>query len=183
MRLGMLLFMGGCVVLGYACSENAGPRELKAELTLIERHEAALKLFIDSSESVDWEDAEVAESVRALLRAYAAFANQHHGDSLAGAFLMRRADLLQGRGDFEEAVNQWLSVLEGYPQAHFAPEAIFRIGFTRETALRDTMGALKAYGQLVDIYPESMWTEQAQHSLKWLTFSEAQMIQALEEEK
>jgi hypothetical protein len=56
---------------------------------------------------------------------------------------------------------------------------MFRIGFVRETALRDTVGALKAYGQLVTSFPESPWSEQAKMASTALTFSEKELLRSL----
>ncbi len=177
----LLLVLTCCAWVASSCGEASNDRGLQSsEREEIEKWEEDFKRFFKSADGVDWADSEVQSSVSRLLRGYADFANRHHGDSLAGAFLMRRADLLQGRGDVDAALSQWLNVVEGYPQTSFAPEAIFRMGFARETALLDTAGALKAYGQLVEVYPESSWSEQARQSLKWLTFNEAQMMRALE---
>lgn len=130
------------------------------------------------------EDIEVSEEtetqVRHLLREYAAFANAHHGDSLAFLYSMRRADLLLGKGDAEAAVQQWIDVVEGGSGAALASEAMFRVGLTRETALADTVGALKAYAELLRLYPESPWAGPAGEAAKWLTFSEREFIRALE---
>ena len=118
--------------------------------------------------------------VQQLLRDYAAFSNAHHGDSLAPLFGMRRADLLLGKGDAEEAVGQWIDVVEGGAPPELASEAMFRVGLTRESALGDTLGAKKAYAELLRLHPESRWAGPAQDALKWLGFSEREFIRALE---
>ncbi len=146
----------------------------------IARAEAAFSEHFNAEGSVDWSTEEVSTEVAGLLRLYAEYANAHHGDSLAGLLLMRRADLLQGRGSPDEAVKQWIDVVEAYPSSGLAAEAMFRIGFTRETALGDTTEALKAYTQLAQLHPESIWAEQALGAIKWLSFSEARMLDALE---
>ena len=106
--------------------------------------------------------------------------DHHHGDSASCGLLMRRADLLQGRGTPELAVDQWIDVVEGCPGSAFAPEALFRVGFARESALVDTTGALEAYAEVVRVYPESPWADQARMAARWLTFSETEFIRALE---
>ena len=155
----------------------AGPDALVLER--IEKAEAELRPFLKST------DAEVLPPegervVSSLLRDYAAYANAHHGDSLAVLFLMRRADLLQGRGDHEAAVNQWLDVAEGGGPDECIAESIFRVGFLRETELKDTTGALKAYAEVMRIHPNSQWASSAGDAAKWLTFSESEFIKALQ---
>lgn len=165
----------------WGCS-NA-PSDADAELLgQIAKSEAEFRDFLDADADVDWLDADVQAVVGELLRGYAAYANGHRSDSLSVAFLMRRADLLQGKGDAERAVKQWIDLAEGFPQSASAPEAIFRVGFARESALRDTAGALEAYAELVKAYPQSPWAEQATLAAKWLTFDEAAIIRALDGE-
>lgn len=151
---------------------HAGPVEVAAL-------EARMADWLDAKGSLDWESEEVEEVVGQLLRDYADYANHHHGDSLAAVYGMRRADLLLGKGDAEGAVRQWVDVVEVHPGSTWAAEAMFRVGFTRETALLDTTGALEAYAGIIRSFPESPWAEQARQASTWLTFSEEQMIRSL----
>ena len=96
--------------------------------------------------------------------------------------LMKRAELLLGKGEADAAAEQWLNIVESGGSSAYVPEAMFRLGFIRETALADTTGALKAYAQVVHLYPESPWSEMAADASKWLTFSEREFIRALEQE-
>ena len=162
----------------WGCSSASGNADDKL-LGQIAKSEAEFRRFVDADADVDWLDADVQAVVGELLRGYAEYANGHRSDSLSIAFLMRRADLLQGKGDAAGAVKQWIDIAEGFPQSASAPEAIFLVGFARESALRDTAGALEAYGELVKTYPLSPWAEQATLAAKWLTFDEAAIIRAL----
>ena len=95
-------------------------------------------------------------------------------------FGMRRADLLLGKGDAVAAIQQWIDVVGGGANGELAAEAMFRVGLTREVALQDTVGALKAYAELIRLHPESQWSGPAGEAAKWLTFSESEFIRALE---
>ena len=148
-------------------------------LERISKAEAELQPFLKSTDAAVLPP-EGERAVSSLLRDYAAYANAHHGDSLAVLFLMRRADLLQGRGEHEAAINQWLDVAEGGGPDEWMAESIFRVGFLRETELKDTTGALKAYEELIRIHPNSRWASSAGDAAKWLTFSESEFIKALE---
>ena len=121
------------------------------------------------------------KDISRLLRDYALYANAHHGDSVANRMLVKRAELLLGRGDALAAEAQWLDIVEGGADAELMPEALFRVGFIRETRLADTTGAMKAYAEVMRLYPGSAWSVMAADASKWLTFSEEQFIRALEQ--
>lgn len=180
----MRFFVSGAMILlaalcAMGCGEQ-GPAQGSAALRKeISHAEGQFQQRLQLDSNVDWADPEVQTEVSLLLRLYAEYANAHHGDSLAARFLMRRADLLQGRGDPASAVSQWLDVVEGYPNMSVAPEAMFRMGFTQETLLLDTVAALRTYTELVSVFPESKWAEQAGLASKWLTFDERHFIEAL----
>ena len=166
------------VCLAFACGE-ADPDE-----TLLRRIDGVEARMLDrlaAGEEVGQSD-DLNADVTLLLRDYATYANAHHGDSLATRMLMQRAELLLGKGDADAAEEQWLNIVESGGSAAFVPEAMFRLGFIRETALADTTGALKAYAQVVQLYPESPWGQMAADASKWLTFNEREFIRALEQE-
>lgn len=166
------------VCLAFACGE-ADPDE-----TLLRRIDAAEARMLDrlaAGEEVGQSD-DMDADVTLLLRDYATYANAHHGDSLAASMLMKRAELLLGKGEADAAAEQWLNIVESGGSAGYVPEAMFRLGFIRETAMADTTGALKAYAQVVQLYPESPWSQMAADASKWLTFSEQEFIRALEQD-
>ena len=135
---------------------------------------------------VEWEtdrgqDVNLEQDITSLLRDYAQYANAHHGDSVANQMLVKRAELLLGRGKAEAAERQWLDIVEGGADEALLSEALFRLGFIRETALMDTTGAMKAYAEVSRLFPESAWAKMALEASKWLTFSEENFIRAIGE--
>lgn len=175
MRCGLVLVVA---CLASACADNSPDGEL------LRRIDAAEDRMIDrlaAGQEVGRSDV-VEEDVAMLLRDYAAYANAHHGDSLSMRMLMKRAELLLGKGEAEAAAEQWLNIVEGGGSAGLVPEAMFRLGFIRETALADTTGALKAYAQVVQLYPNSPWGQMAADASKWLTYSEVELVRALQRE-
>ena len=181
MRFQMAAIWALCLLITAGChAPERQPGSKNARLADIETSEQTFREMLEQEADLDWAAPEVQDAVHGLLRQYAEFANHFRGDSLAPAYLMRRADLLQGKGAPEEAVRQWIDVAEGFPRSAWAPQAIFRVGFARETALSDTLGALKAYSELTQVYPESPWAEQAGLAAQWLTFEEGQVAGALE---
>ena len=154
MRFQLAAAWAFCMLVTAGCTSPKGPSGSKsARLDDIETSEQAFRKMLEQDADLDWMAPEVQDAVHGLLRQYAEYANHFRGDSLTPAYLMRRADLLQGKGAPEEAVRQWIDVAEGFPRSAWAPQAIFRVGFARETALSDTLGALKAYSELTQVYP------------------------------
>lgn len=176
MRLVALLW----VACGLAACGDRDP-----EGPLLRRIEAAEARMVDrlSQGEIVGQTEDVDRDVASLLRDYATYANAHHGDSLATRMLVKRAELLLGKGEAEAAAEQWLNIVESGGAGGLLPEAMFRLGFIRETALADTTGALKAYAQVVQLYPESPWSQMAADASKWLTFSEQEFIRALQQEE
>jgi thioredoxin-related protein len=79
------------------------------------------------------------------------------------------ASLLLGIGkvgfendQFNEAVIQFNTLLNGYPKSASAPEAVYLRGVARYKSSH-AVGALKeTYQQLLSAYPESAWTRRAE---------------------
>lgn len=173
-QLGLLALVGGLALAG-GCQSDPD----KALKNRIEVAEGQLAPYLsEDGEEGEWNE-EAEKWVQSLLRDYATYANGHHGDEWALRYQMRRADLLQGLGKHEMAIQQWMDVMDADPQSALAAEAMFRVGFLRETALADTVGALKAYSEILRVYPESQWAEPAASASKWLTFNEENFIRAL----
>ena len=123
------------------------------------------------------------QDVTALLRDYATYANTHHGDSLATRMLVKRAELLLGKGEASAAAEQWLNIAEsrGCWRARAGSHVSGWASSARQH-WRTRLGALKAYAQVVQLYPESPWSQMAADASKWLTFNEREFIRALQQE-
>ncbi len=169
------------VVLTALAAACSSPDADSLLLSRIAKAEARVMPKLDEWEMGLGQDAALEEDISGLLRDYAQYANGHHGDSAANRMLVKRAELLLGRGRSEAAARQWLDIVEGGADEALLPEALFRLGFIRETAMMDTTGAMKAYAEVMRLFPESVWAGMALDASKWLTFSEESFIRALEE--
>ena len=161
-----------------SCAEGGGDSEL---LDRIQETERRVLPRLEEWGERRVPDQAMENDISRLLRDYAAYANAHHGDSTANRMLIKRAELLLGRGDARAAEAQWLDIVEGGADVELMPEALFRIGFIRETVLMDTTGAMKAYAEVMRLHPGTAWSDMATDASKWLTFSEEQFIRALEQ--
>ncbi len=166
------------VVVALACASRNADDILLARIA---KTEARVIPKLDEWRTGQVQDGDLEQDISSLLRDYAQYANGHHGDSVANRMLVKRAELLLGRGKAEAAARQWLDIAESGADEALLPEALFRLGFIRETALMDTTGAMKAYAEVSRLFPESVWAKMALDASKWLTFSEENFIRALGE--
>lgn len=105
---------------------------------------------------------------KALLHAYADFANACNGEPETPEMLFRRADLLRSLGAFEEAMTQLRDVHDHFPQYPHRARCAFLVGFIAETELGDREQARLTYQQVVDVHPGSEEAEWARISLAQL---------------
>ena len=159
-----------------ACNSRKADDMLLEKITKLE---ARVIPKLDTWETGRVQELGLEQDITSLIRDYAQYANVHHGDSVSNRMLVKRAELLLGRGQVEAAERQWLDIVEGGADEALLPEALFRLGFIRETALMDTTGAMKAYAEVSRLFPESAWAKMALDASRWLTFSEENFIQAL----
>lgn len=103
-----------------------------------------------------------------LMIAYADFANNCSGDTLAPEFLMRRADMLRGEGKIHESISAFTAIHDGYPQYENKVLCALIAGYLYETQLNDKDMAEKIYQEVVDLYPESKEAKTAEIALMYL---------------
>ena len=120
------------------------------------------------------------ELMQDMLVSYAKFANNCNSDSLAPEFLMRRADLLRGKGAIRESIAQFKAVHDGYPQYHNKITCAFIAAFLYETELNDKDMAEKLYLQIIESYPESHEADVARISLMHLRETPDELIRRLQ---
>jgi tetratricopeptide (TPR) repeat protein len=120
------------------------------------------------------------ELMQEMLVSYANFANNCNTDSLAPEFLMRRADLLRGKGAIRESISQFKAIHDGYPQYHNKITCAFIAAFLYETELNDRDMAEKLYLQIIEDYPESHEAEVARISLRHLRETTDELIRRLQ---
>jgi hypothetical protein len=83
-------------------------------------------------------------------------------DEMVATLLLGIAKVGFDNDQFNEAVIQLNTLLNGYPQSAVAPEAVYLRGVARYKSSHSA-GALKeAYQQLKAEYPESKWTRRAE---------------------
>lgn len=116
-----------------------------------------------------------------LMKAYIAFANQHPQDSLTAEYLFQAASVGQALGKHRKSIELLCNVHDGYPEFDKRVESLFLVAFTYQRDMNDRIAAEKYYDQVIELYPESIWAEQAQASLVTLNLTDDQLLDFLEE--
>lgn len=83
-------------------------------------------------------------------------------DDMVASLLLGIGKAGFGNDQFNEAVVQYSTLLNGYPQSAFAPEAVYLRGVARFKSSHAPAALKEAYQQLLAHYPESGWTRRAE---------------------
>lgn len=169
--LGLLSACGGDETPAGKAAEQSST-DLKSDKTskmrLISDLEAAVK------EDESGEDIKLRQQ---LLVAYSDFVNFHNTEEMAPEFLFRAAKLANEIGKPRRAIEYLVNLHDGFPRYERRTEAVFLIGFIYENVLNDRPMAEMYYEQVVELYPESSWAEDARLSLKLLYLTDDEKIQ------
>jgi TolA-binding protein len=140
------------LVLGASC--NSGREKL---LSTIRENEK--KLFSDTLKKLD-------TAVAAIqVGDYRAYAEKYPTDSLSPEFLFKAADIANGLGHPEEAMELLESLRKTYPAHARAGTSLFLEAFIYETSMRDNKNAIAKYTEFLEKYPDHQLAQAAQFSL------------------
>lgn len=82
-------------------------------------------------------------------------------DDFLGHLDMALARVSLKRGDYKDAERRFDEVVIKYPLSDLAPKAMYYLGVAKYRETRDASQLTRAYEQLKDAYPESVWSEKA----------------------
>jgi tetratricopeptide (TPR) repeat protein len=111
-----------------------------------------------------------------LLVAYADFINYNNAEEMTPEYLFRSAKVANEIGKPRKAIEHLINLHDGFPKYPRRTEAVFLIAFLYENMLNDREMAEKYYEQVVELYPESPWAEDAKASLKLLYLTDEEKI-------
>jgi hypothetical protein len=83
-------------------------------------------------------------------------------DQMVASLLLGIARVGIDNDQFNEAVIQLNTLLNGYPQSAAAPEAVYLRGVARHKSSHSAQALKEAYQQLLAEYPQSEWTRRAE---------------------
>lgn len=173
LMLALISLIGACGE-GSNPADQAAPKEtpdLKSDKNVKTRQIVDLEAAVDADES--GQDIKLRQR---LLVAYSDFVNFHHTDEMAPEYLFRAAKLANEVGKPRRAIEYLVNLHDGYPSYERKTEAAFLVGFIYENVLNDRPMAEKYYEQVVELYPESNWAEDARLSLKLLYLTDEEKI-------
>lgn len=164
------IWMLVCSLLLWSCSDQAKP-----EFDSCEAHAE----YVFSKENAFVASDYNPELSNDLMREYADFANSCSNDSLAPEFLMRRADMLRGKGKTIEAISAFTSIHDGYPLYPNKVNCALISAFLYDTELNDKEMAEKIYQEVVYLYPNTEEANKAKVALKYLRETPEELFRRL----
>lgn len=115
-----------------------------------------------------------------LVKAYQDYYNQNTKDTLSGEFLFRAASLSVSLKKPQQAINQLVTYYDTYKTASRRTEALYLIGFIYDSEMQNVEKAKEYYQRVMEIYPQSLWAEQANAAMQFVGLSDEELIKKLE---
>jgi tetratricopeptide (TPR) repeat protein len=116
-----------------------------------------------------------------LLNIYQDRYNINPSDSAAIAGLFEAARIADGLGKFEKAIE----LLGTYHDVSLNPEkraeSAFLVAFIYDAHLKDAKKATDYYNKVIQLYPASVWAEQAKDALHMVGKSDEELMEFLEQ--
>lgn len=116
-----------------------------------------------------------------LFRAYQEYYNAHPRDTVAGNYLFEAANLAQKLDKQQKAIDLFINFHDGFPSSHRCDEAVYNIAYIYDARLGNKKKAAEYYNKVIELYPQSMWAEQARGALKLVNMSNEELLRYLKE--
>ncbi len=107
---------------------------------------------------------ERSSNISKLLRLRSSLGEANEEEKAFAGFSLAEVQLFQFN-NLEEAIAQYRSVLNDYPESDVAPKAAYAIGYIYAVMIGDTLKAREAYEYLLDRFPDSQQAAYAKHFL------------------
>jgi len=116
-----------------------------------------------------------------LLRAYQEYYNRHTTDTVAGNYLFEAALIAQILNKHDKAIELFTNFHDGFPNSARCDKAVYNIAYIYDARLNNKEKAILYYNKVIELYPNSMWANEAKGALKLVNMSDAELIKYLEE--
>ena len=116
-----------------------------------------------------------------LFKAYQEYYNKHPQDTVALNYLFEAANLAQKLDKHQRAIELFINFQEGFPGSHRCDEAVYNIAYLYDARIGNKEKASLYYNKVIELYPQSMWAEQAKGALKILNMSDEELLKYLQE--
>ncbi len=179
--------MCAAVLMLAACGnsdENAGGTTGSGEKTMqdaINSKDAVLLEIIDLESKVNSDTAFDRTRALRLFRVYQDYYNQHPKDTVAGNYLFEAANLAQKLDKNQRAIELFVNFHDGFRNSDRCDDAVYNVAYIYDAKLNDKKKAAEYYNKVIEMYPQSMWAEQARGSLQILNMTDEELIKFLRE--
>ncbi len=116
-----------------------------------------------------------------LLRAYQEYYNKHMKDSLGMAYLFEAARVADAMGKYDKAIDLLANYHDGIANVEKKAEAAYMVAFIYDSHLKNEKKAIQYYNKVIELYPKSIWAEQAKSALHLVGKSDEELLQFLKE--
>lgn len=116
-----------------------------------------------------------------LFKAYQEYYNKHPKDTVALNYLFEAANLAQKLDKHQKAIDLFINFQEGFPGSHRCDEAVYNIAYIYDARIQNKEKARLYYNKVIELYPTSMWAEQARGALQIVNMSDEELLKFLEE--
>ncbi|MFM9985026.1 MAG: tetratricopeptide repeat protein [Flavobacteriales bacterium] len=116
-----------------------------------------------------------------LFKAYQEYYNRHPKDTVALNYLFEAANLAQKLDKHQRAIELFINFQDGFPTSHRCDEAVYNIAYIYDARIGNKEKAKLYYNKVIELYPTSMWAEQARGALQIVNMSDEELLKFLEE--
>ncbi|MBP6311037.1 MAG: tetratricopeptide repeat protein [Flavobacteriales bacterium] len=122
-----------------------------------------------------------ARSAQELLDVYKAFTKAYPMDENAPEYLFRAAGLCsKAMGDPVQGIKLYDRIIVDYPSWKRLPDTYYLKAFTIDTELKQKGEAQKAYQQVINLYPDHPFANDARQMMEYLLLTDEELIQKFE---
>lgn len=116
-----------------------------------------------------------------LLKAYQDYYNKHSADSVGLACLFEAGRVADALGKYTKAVDLLINYHDAISNMERKAEAAYMVAFIYDAHLHDAKKATEQYNKVIELYPGTLWADQATNALSLVGKSDEELIRLLEE--
>ena len=116
-----------------------------------------------------------------LFKAYQEYYNRHPKDTVALNYLVEAANLAQKLDKQQRAIELFVNFQESFPTSHRCDEAVYNIAYIYDARIQNKEKAALYYNKVIELYPTSMWADQARGALQIVNMSDEELLKFLNE--
>jgi len=182
----LLVYVGVAIALA-SCSNDAANEKKEQSTTLATAEDPnkaldPLMLEIRSMEARTRKDTVMdrAAGLR-LLRAYQDYYNKHPQDTAALNYVFEAGRVAVSLEKYDKAVELFANFHDGSTNRIRRAEAAYLVAFVYDNHLHLPSKAITQYNKVIELYPESPWSEQARQALPLVGKTDEQLLQFLKD--